>query len=98
MSRPAPLPYALLTHWGGVSELTRKQHLLFKTLRAAGGQIVPDEALIATVWPGQVPRDDDLHSLRVLIHQTRSRLANSQWIIARHRSRGYQMLRAQAAA
>jgi DNA-binding response OmpR family regulator len=92
------LPYALLTHWGGVSELTRLQWLLFKTLRDADGRILPDETLIATVWPGQVPRDGDSHRLRVLIHQTRCRLQNSQWLITRHRSRGYQIVRVLAAA
>jgi DNA-binding winged helix-turn-helix (wHTH) protein len=86
-------PFAILQTPQGVVGLRRKEWLLFQILRA--GRIVSDAELIATIWPGQVPHDGDVHALRVLVHSLRKALDRSRWVIARHRHRGYQMLRDQ---
>jgi hypothetical protein len=85
--------FAVLRTERGVQQLTRKQWALFRALHTERGTIVGDARLIDQVWPGRVPHDGQLHDLRVLIHALRCILAGSRWLIIRHHSRGYEMIR-----
>jgi DNA-binding winged helix-turn-helix (wHTH) protein len=90
MSRVDIHQFAIIKTERGIISLTRTQTRLFEALRAAG-EIVADDALIAVCWPGQAPRDGDVHRLRVLVHQVRDALEESGWRIARYRQHGYQL-------
>jgi DNA-binding response OmpR family regulator len=85
--------YSIIKTDHGLRQLTRKQWALFEALHRRRGWIFGDDALIATVWAGQVPRDQQIQDLRVLVHQLRAALIGSRWSITRHRSRGYELVK-----